>query len=144
MIDWVDQACKDWGRCTRWMFTATGEGFPHADVIQRAREGRLSADESSLKQHFGEVRTGNALEVARALNTKPYAPEILQTVLWAQYVLKARSKERIEAVEQYLRTELSATDYWRTVDRLHWWLVSRMECSTVEQTVATVETRLAL
>lgn len=131
VILWVDEACKAWGRCTRWMMKDTGEGFPNADVIQKAREGRLSTGEqTALTQHFGEVRVGQSLEIARALNMRPYVPELLQAILWAQYVFKLRSKAkvraRIEAVEQYMGEDLSLAEYWRNVDRLHYYLASRL------------------
>jgi len=47
VIDYVDAACKSWGRCTRWMLTDTNEGFPHRDTIRKAAEGMLSAREKT-------------------------------------------------------------------------------------------------
>lgn len=43
MIDWVDQSCKAWGRCTRWILADTGEGYPSADTIAKANAGLMDA-----------------------------------------------------------------------------------------------------
>src|ERR1700745_3268809 len=126
MIDWMDESCKAWGRCTRWILADTNEGYPGMDTIARARGGYLDAKARALSSEFGEVRVGEALEVARAMTTPPLMPEALQATLWAQYVVRARSKQRALIVGQYLRVEMTIPEYWRNVDRAHHFLAGRI------------------
>ena len=128
MIDWVDQSCKAWGRCTRWILADTGEGYPSADTIAKANAGLLdAAARRSMSRHFGEVRLGDALDVANALNAEPVMPIPLRSALWAQYVAKARTKERATVLSEYLREPVSVTQYWRYLDRAHYFLAARLQ-----------------
>lgn len=127
MIDYVDAACKSWGRCTRWILSDTNEGYPSADNFAKAAAGMLdAATDRSLKQHFGEVRLGDALDVARALATQPYLREDAHAVLWAQYVARAKTRERIDVVGQFLGYEVSPARYWRLLDNAHYFLSARL------------------
>lgn len=126
MIDWVDASCKAWGRCTRWILTDTNEGYPSMDTIARARGGYLDAKSPTLSAKFGEVRLGEALEIARAIAAEPLMPEALQATLWAQYVVRVPSKVRAEVVGRYLLVTLSIPEYWRNVDRAHHFLAGRL------------------
>ncbi len=56
VIDWVDSCCKTWGRCTRWILTDTGEGYPTADSIERARQGLLSMGDGPRVVRFDGIR----------------------------------------------------------------------------------------
>jgi hypothetical protein len=69
VIDYVDCACKAWGRCSRWVLADTNEGFPSRDTIAKAADGLLSMRENTAprSQHFREVRLNGALEVAVAM-----------------------------------------------------------------------------
>lgn len=126
MIDWVDESCKAWGRCTRWMLVDTNEGYPSMDTIARAKGGYLDAKARTLSAKFGEVRLGEALEVARAISVLPLMPQPLQATLWAQYVVTCPSKQRASIVGRYLQIQLTLPEYWRNVDRAHHFLAGRI------------------
>lgn len=142
MLDWVDDYCKAWGRCTRWILADTDEGYPSRDNITRAKEGFMDAKaQRGLMQHFGEVRLEQALAVSRAMKHPTPMPEDGLAVLWAQYVPKARSKVRAHNVSAYLGREMSHADYWRRLDSAHWFLAARI---APESNPKVVETRLSL
>lgn len=126
MIDWVDTSCKAWGRCTRWMLADTNEGYPSMDTIARARTGYLNMKGGTLSGKFGEVRLGEALEIARAISAEPLMPEALQATLWAQYVVRVPSKGRAALVGSYLGITLTIPEYWRNLDRAHHFLAGRL------------------
>jgi hypothetical protein len=126
MIDWVDTSCKAWGRCTRWILADTNEGYPSMDTIARARNGYLDMKGTVLSGKFGEVRVGEALEIARALAAEPLMPEALQATLWAQYVVRIPSKGRAALVGTYLATTVTIAEYWRNLDRAHHFLAGRL------------------
>lgn len=145
MIDWVNEACKSWGRCTRWILADTNEGYPSQDTIERARQGFLECQGSST-QYFNEVRVGLALEVATAMHAEPLMPEALLATLWAQYVVlppKGKShgfsKVRTATVARYLGVPLSLPEYWRNVDRAHYFLAAR-----IRPTIASEAPRLTV
>lgn len=128
MIDYIDAACKAWGRCTRWILTDTNEGYPSADNFAKARAGMLdAATDRALVQHFGEVRLGDALDIARALAQQPYLREDAHAVLWAQYVVKAKAWQRAKAVSGYLGVDISIPRYWRLLDNAHHFLSARVD-----------------
>lgn len=138
MIAWIDESCKAWGRCTRWILTDTNEGYPSMDSLRKAREGFMDAGSRSLLTiEYGEVRLAEALDVARAVAQQPLLPEPLQATLWAQYVVLCRARERASAVGRYLHLSLSLPEYWRNVDRLHYFLAARLThdvpCGTSSQ-----------
>jgi len=126
MIDWVDTSCKAWGRCTRWILSDTNEGYPSMDTIARARGGYLDMKGTVLSAKFGEVRVGEALEIARAIASEPFMPEALQATLWAQYVVHVPSKSRAIIVGNYLSSTVSIPEYWRNLDRAHHFLAGRL------------------
>lgn len=135
MIDWLDPMCKAWGRCSRWILADTGEGYPSRDTIAKAHDGLLSLRENGPhSQHFSEVRVGDALLVANAMKVTPLMPFELQATMWTHYVTKAPAKKRAHLLGRYLgrvdRTglrTLSVPEYWRFLDRAHWFLAARIE-----------------
>lgn len=139
VITWVDEACKAWGRCTRWMLADTGEGYPSMDVIAKARDGLLNIRASGIAaQKFGEVRVGDALEVARAMRGDPEAgvpnmPIELTATMFAQYVVRSKINFRIDAVGELLRVELSRTRYFEYVDGAHYFLMARIQTPDAEK-----------
>lgn len=139
MIDWVNEACKTWGRCTRWILTDTNEGYPSQDTIARARQGFLDVQSrGNSTQYFNEVRVGLALEVACAIHMEPFMPEPLLATVWAQYVAIAPSKTRASVVGKYLGVTLTLPEYWRNVDRAHYFLAARLRPEPVRLTVSTL------
>ena len=126
MISWVNESCKAWGRCTRWILTDTNEGYPCMDTLSRARGGCLEARAQGLNLQYGEVRLAEALEVARAILLEPLMPEALHATLWAQYEVRCRSADRAAAVGHYLKVVLTVPEYWRNVDRAHYFLAARL------------------
>jgi hypothetical protein len=109
------------------MLADTNEGYPSMDTIAKARGGYLDAKARGLAAEYGEVRSAQALDVARAIATEPLMPEALQAVMWAQYVVRCPSKTRALVVGQYLRMSLTIPEYWRNVDRAHYFLAARLE-----------------
>jgi hypothetical protein len=89
VIDWIDTACKAWGRCTRWIIAQTVEGYPCMDTIERAGEGLLSMRECGglpHAQHFSEVRRGDALLVENAMKQAPLMSLPSQGVIGRNHV----------------------------------------------------------
>lgn len=134
MIDWVDSACKAWGKCTRWIVYGTGaEGYPSKDTIAKAQDGLLNLAAGTVQQHFPEVRFGDALDVARAMRgepegtpSRPPMPIDLTATVYTQYVVRARIERRVSVLGEFLRVELSMSEYWRNVDRAHYFLAGRI------------------
>lgn len=140
MIDWVDAACIAWGRVTRWIVNGRRhkgellvEGYPSTDTIAKARDGLLSMGAGVVRQHFPEVRVGDALDVARAMRGEPDGsppsspmPLELSTTMFAEYVAAGGVRQRVELVGEYLRVELTRTEYYRNVDRAHYFLSGRI------------------
>jgi len=126
VISWVNESCKAWGRCTRWILTDTNEGYPAMDTIAKVRNGYLDIRGQGFSIQYGEVRLAEALEVARAILLEPLMPEALHATLWAQYVVRCPSRDRAAAVGRYLRIVLTPPEYWRNVDRAHYFLAARL------------------
>ena len=128
MLDYIDSACKAWGRTTRWILADTNEGFPHRDTIRMAAEGLLSAHESIGRgQHFPEVRVNGALQVARAMKVAPHMPLPLTATVWAQYVIKGPTRCKLLPLSRYLGDVISIAEYWRNLDRAHYFLSARID-----------------
>lgn len=135
MIDWVHNACQAWGDCTRWMLADTGEGYPTRDTISKAQDGLLNVRASGLaSQHFGEVRVGTALAVARAMRGAPSdtpsippMPYDLTVTMHAQYVARMPNPmKRAAIVSEFIRVELPVRRYWEFVHDCHVWLSARL------------------
>jgi hypothetical protein len=137
VIDWIDTACKAWGRCTRRIIAGTNlagdiEGFPTRDTIERARQGLLDVKQSGPRsQHFHEVRLGDALLVANAMKQTPLMPLPLQGVLWCHYVVHADLMVRVKTLGRFIgrsrdREAMTRADYWRLLDRAHYFLSARI------------------
>lgn len=129
MIDWLNEYCKEWGTCTRWILTDTNEGYPSADTIEKARQGMLSLTGASSR-HWPEVRVNHALMIANAMKQPPHMPLELTATVWAHYVVKGRPRNKLPALSKYLGRTVSVPEYWRNVDRAHWFLAGRLTVST--------------
>lgn len=129
MIDWLDESCKAWGRCTRWILADTNEGYPNADTIERARQGMLSLGAGGAPR-FAEVRVDQALAIATAMRQEPHMPLTLTATVWAQYVVEGRPRHKLPALSLYLGQAISIAEYWRNVDRAHYFLAARLTVST--------------
>lgn len=130
MIDYVDEACKAWGRCTRWIVTSSNkfgdpEGYPTATTIAKARDGMLSFG-ATHDHSWPEVRLNDALTVARAMAMEPHMPLLLTVHIWAQYVIKGRVKQKLPNLSGYLGMVLTVAEYWRNLDRAHFYLAGRL------------------
>jgi hypothetical protein len=134
VIDWVDSAGKTWGRCTRWILTDAGEGYPSADTIERARQGMLSMGDGPPSQHLRKVRLGDAHLVANAMKQSPLMPLPLQAVLRTHCVARASAPLRAKTLGKSLgrreREGMSKAEYWRLLDRSHYFLAARIEPPT--------------
>ena len=135
MIDYIDAACKAWGRSTRWVLASTNkygdpEGYPSATTIAKAHDGMLSFGKSAggpRAQYFAEVRRGDALSVARAMAIEPHMPIVLTAHMHAQYVIEGRARHKLPALSRYLGCVITVAEYWRNVDRAHYFLAARIE-----------------
>jgi hypothetical protein len=131
VIDWLDESCKSWGRCTRWILADTNEGFPTADTIEKAREGMLSFGAGAAR-NWPEVRVAAALEIARAMAIAPHMPEVLTAHMYAQYVIEGRARQKLPNLSRYLGLVITVSEYWRNLDRAHYWLAGRLETPLVQ------------
>jgi hypothetical protein len=105
------------------MLADTNEGFPDRDTIRKAAEGLLSVREKTIhSQHFAEVRVGDALLVARAMRIEPLMPLPLTATVWAQYVAPGHARQKLPALSRYLGQVISIAEYWRNLDRAHFFL----------------------
>ena len=126
MIDWVHEACKSWGRCTRWILADTNEDYPSSDTIERARQGMLSMGGGTFAQRFREVRVGDALAVMVAISTEPVMPLTLTAHVWTQYVVTGTARHKLPGLSRYLGVVISVAEYWRNLDRAHHFLAARI------------------
>lgn len=131
MIDWVHSYGKAWGACTRWMLADTGEGYPSRDTIQKAFEGMSGGSGGTFSQHCPEVRLGESLAVANALAMRPIMPLPMWAAMVSTYVVEVHAKRRATVMGQYLKTDVSVTEYWRLLDRAHVFLSARIESPEV-------------
>jgi hypothetical protein len=132
VIDWLQEPCKSWGRSTRYILSSTNkfgdpEGYPSADTIQKARQGMLSLGTGGMPdRHFREVRLNGSLEIARAMAAEPRMPIILTAHMYAQYVIEGPAHQKLPGLSRYLGTVITVAEYWRNVDRAHYWLAGRL------------------
>ncbi len=134
MIDWVDSCCRAWGRSTRWIITSSNrfgdpEGYPSATTIAKARAGLLSfgaAGGGPRPQPFREVRLDDALMIARAMAIEPHMPIVLTAHMHAQYVIEGRPRNKLPALSRYLGERITIAEYWRNLDRAHFFLSARI------------------
>lgn len=129
MIDWIDERCKSWGSSTALIMHGVA-GWPSMDTIERARQGLLSMGEGSARQHFPEVRRGYALEIARAMCEPTHMPLQLTATMWAQYVVGGKVPSKLAPLSRYLGHPISLPEYWRNVDRAHYFLAARLTVDT--------------
>jgi hypothetical protein len=137
LIDWLDESCKSWGRCTRWILVSANkfgdpEGYPSADTIQKARQCMLSFGMCGSR-NWPEVRVDDALTIARAMAIEPHMPLVLTAHMHAQYVIQGRARQKLPALSRYLGRVITVAEYWRNVDRAHYFLVGRLTVSTKER-----------
>jgi hypothetical protein len=53
-------------------------------------------------------------------------PLTLTATMYAQYVIEGRARAKLPALSRYLRENITITEYWRNVDRAHYFLSSRI------------------
>lgn len=144
MIDWIDSMCKAWGRCSRSIISGANsagdiQGYPTRDTIERARQGMLNMKDRGGPhgQHFAEVRVGDALVIANAMKQTPLMPEALQAALFVHYVVRAKPELRVKVLARYIgrardREAMPHAEYWRLLDRAHYFLLSRIPAPNAE------------
>lgn len=126
MIDWISEYAQAWGRCTRWMRAKTNEGYPGMDVSARMADGSLGGQKGALKQHFGEVRTGYALAVARVLLTPPLMEFDTRMCFDVHYTDARPQRFKIKEARTLIRREISTAEYFRRLDHSHYHLAARI------------------
>jgi hypothetical protein len=77
-------------------------------------------------QQFLEVRRGDALAIARAMAIAPHMPLVLTAHMWAQYVIHGHARQKLPGLSRYLGRVITVAEYWRSVDRAHYWLAGRL------------------
>lgn len=97
------------------------QGWTPQSVLAKFREMRDGAGSSTQRevlQFTEEGHTGEGLLVARALSD---APEVLRGVTFVHYVIPdVRSKIKAQTLN------ISVPEYWRHIDRAHYWIAARM------------------
>ena len=99
----------------------------------RAREALLSVGDGggSRGQDFPEVRLRDARLIANAMKATPLMPEPLQAVLRCHCVTRADAPVRVKMLSRFLgrrdREAMSRTEYWRLLDRSHYFLAGKIE-----------------
>lgn len=120
MIDAIDEMCRIWG-IQKWrILRSTEQGWTPQSAIARFRDLRDGAASSTQKlvQFPEECHAGEGLMVSRAMSD---APELLRRVLFVHYAIpRLRSKEKAEALR------VSMPEYWRHIDRAHYWIAARL------------------
>lgn len=82
------------------------------------RDGAGSATQREVLQFTEEGHIGEGLMVARALSD---APEMLRAVVYAHYVIpRVRAKIKAQTIG------VSVPEYWRHIDRSHYWIAARV------------------
>jgi hypothetical protein len=121
MIDAIDEMCRTWGAQKHHILTSREQGWTPQSVIARFRELRDGAGSSTerLMQFPEEGHIGEGLMVARAMMD---APEILRRIVFAHYVIR-----RVKAGVKATALGISLAEYWRDVDRAHYWIAARVD-----------------
>ncbi len=127
MIDWLNEPCRSWGACTRYLLAQTNEGFPGRDPIQKAKEGMLSLGSGTVHQHFPEVRLKDALHIQRALFNPTPMPLEMMAALWTYYVVKGPVTKKLIPFSHYLQRTIEIKEFWHLIDRTHWFIAGRWD-----------------
>jgi hypothetical protein len=136
-IEAIKQMCDTWGGQELAKRHDTNQGWPGASSVARARDSQFDPTPpmSLLRrrkrtalgrdtffphpaQFTEEGHTGDGLVVSRALIG---SPEALQTICFVHYAVSG-----FNAKEKADRLGISRAEYWRHVDRLHYWLAARI------------------
>lgn len=140
MIKSIDNMCEVWGGQRRYFDFGVDQGYRGETTVETARKFRLSARAPAWfrKRQFSakgiqdfvirptqfteEGHTGDGLVVALALHG---APEDLRKLAYARYVIMLTVEEG--SIHQYKADQLglSLSDYWRLLDRLHYFIAGR-------------------
>jgi len=137
VIDAIHEMCQIWGAQELHKRSDTNQGHPGRSSIARARESQFDPTKPTpiLRQKkrtaFGrdtffprpvqfteEGHVGDGLTVAHALIG---APEALQSIAFAHYAVIG-----FNAKEKAARLGITPPDYWRFIDRLHYWIAARI------------------
>lgn len=141
MIKHIDSLCETWGAQRRYIDFGVDQGFRGETTVETAIRFRLSdrAPAWFRKRQFSakgmqdcvirptqfseEGHTGDGLVVAKALHG---APEDLRKLSYARYVIMLTEVEG--SIHQYKADQLgiSLSDYWRLLDRLHYFIAGRL------------------
>lgn len=91
MINWVDAACKEWGRAQYWLLFGKG-GFPTRTMLGKLiEEGVVGASCNQFTMTYPEVLTGENLVTANAIKTLSEVPRNVTTV---HYVIRMPAKQK--------------------------------------------------
>lgn len=142
MIEAIHVMFEVWGGQELVKQHDENQGHPGRSSIARARESQFDPTKPTplLRQKkrtaFGrdtflphpvqfteEGHTGDGLTVARALIG---APEALQTIAFTHYAVIG-----FNAKDKAARLGITAPEYWRFIDRLHYWVAARISSPDV-------------
>lgn len=143
MIDAIHEMFQVWGAQQRGIENATDQGWLERSVIAKFRDSQFEpkADTGATRTARGkdsmtvhpvqfteEGHTGPGLQIAVAMRREPFAPEELQAIAWLKYVVFVPSwYDGSSDKYKSTRVGLSSTEYWRYIDRLHYWTASRLD-----------------
>ena len=118
----VKDLCLIWGRQKRRVLSG-GDGKGHVDGHRSASSVNLFREPSSTKravsQFTEEGISGDGLIITRAMNG---APEIIQSIVFQQYVVRGQKVEA-KAADIGLR---DPKEYYRILRDAHMWIAARL------------------
>lgn len=141
MIDAIDEMCRVWGAQKSAMLRGENQGWPGESILAKFRDSQYDQKSEPVlrqkqltakgRQTFTprpiqfteEGHTGEGLMVARALAD---APEALRAIVFVHYVILAPFGQRSPAKYKARVLGLSVAEYWRYLDRAHYWIAARV------------------
>lgn len=146
MIDAINEMFQVWGAQRRAMDFGADQGWLERCVVAKFRDSQYErkqdnwfrvhqrtakgADDFAPRpiQFTEEGHRGEGLAIAVAMRKEPAAPEALQAIAYLKYVIFCPVWYEGSA-DKYKsqRVGLSTTEYWRYIDRLHYWTAARLD-----------------
>lgn len=121
MIDWVNEACHEWGYQTRRWQKSTG--YPPRSMLGKIVEEGSGASSGFMRQYMPNVYEGQGQEVAIAVQRlkATMRMEMAAAVLTAHYLFPGKAKAKARDMG------LDMPTYWRALHSAHCFLAGQME-----------------
>jgi hypothetical protein len=118
MIQWVNEACKSWGRAQYWLLYGN-KGLPSRTILGKLiEEGLVGAACNQWTKDYPEVLQGQNLIVANAVKQLPEQPRTLITI---HYVISGTARYKCRVISMPIRT------YYGQIDHAHFELAQLIE-----------------